>query len=152
MIKYNVEKISTNLVLELQETLVQHWEEIAMYKDVIAFNPDYEAYFLMDLEDKLHIVVVRDEEKLVGYFISFIITHPHYKDHKFAQNDILFIHPKYRGTTVAYRMLKYVEKELKNIGCSVMLLHMKTTFPFEKLCEKLGMDKQEIIYSKYIGE
>lgn len=152
MIEYNVERMSESLVVEMQEILRMHWKEIAMYKDVIAFKPDYEAYFLMDAEDRLQIVTVRKDAKIIGYYISFIYVHPHYKDNKFAQNDILFIHPDYRGSTVAYRMFKFAEKELKKIGCSVNTIHMKVEFPFERLCEKLGMDKHEIVYSKYIGD
>ena len=123
-----------------------------MYKDKIKYNPDYEAYFAMDAKDALHIVTVRKDAKIIGYYISFIYNHPHYKDDKMAQNDVLFIHPDYRGGTLAYRMFKFAEEELRKLGCSVMMLHMKVNFPFENLCKKLDMDKQEIIYSKYLGE
>jgi len=152
MFKYALEKMNEALVTELSDLLEMHWEEIAMYKDKIEFKPDFEAYYAMEEMGALQAIIVRKDGEIVGYYISFIFTHPHYKDNKFAQNDILFIHPDYRGGTVAYRMFKYAEKELKNIGCSVNLIHMKTQFPFERLCEKLGMDKQEIIYSKYIGD
>lgn len=152
MIKYTVEGMSDALVEEIKGLLQLHWEEVAMYKDKIVFKPDYDAYFAMDKIDALQIVTVRDDGVIVGYYISFIFTHPHYKDNKMAQNDILFIHPDYRRGTVAYRMFKFAEKELKKIGCSVNMIHMKVKFPFERLCQKLGMDKHEIIYSKYIGD
>jgi len=151
MIEYAVERMSEDLVKEIKVLLDLHWEEVAMYKDKIEFNPDFDAYFKMDEAGRLQIVTVRDNSLIIGYYISFIIVHPHYKDDKFAQNDILFIHPEYRGGTVAYRMFKYAEEQLKNIGCSVVLIHMKTQHPFERLCVALGMDKHEIVYSKYIG-
>lgn len=140
------------LIEELKPLLLEHWEEIAMYKDKIAFKPDYESYIAMEKVGAVQAVTVRDDYKLIGYYISFIYIHPHYKDNKMAQNDVLFIHPDYRGGTAAYRMFKFAEKELIKIGCSVNTIHMKTQFPFENLCQKIGMNKQEIIYSKYIGE
>lgn len=152
MIKYTVEKVTESLIDEIKPILTKHWEEIAMYRDKVEFKPDYDAYLAMEKIGAIHVVVVRDGVRIIGYYISFIYTHPHYKENKFAQNDILFIHPDYRGGTVAYRMFKFAEKELKKIGCSVNLIHMKTKFPFERLCQKLGMEKQEITYSKYIGD
>ena len=151
MIKYQVEKITEEFVEESRSLLEDHWEEIAMYKDKIVFDPDYDKYFQMDELAQLHIVTVRDEGVLVGYFISFVSPHPHYRNDLFASNDILFIKKEYRGSTVAYRMFKFAKKELKSLGVSVMLISMKAEFPFEELCEGLGMDKHEITYSEYIG-
>ena len=114
--------------------------------------PHYEKYYELDTQDLLHIVTVRNDNDIIGYYISFLFIHPHYKDHLFATNDILFIHKKYRGSTVAYRMFKFAEKELKKLGVSVMTIHMKNDFPFERLCQSLDMDKHEIVYSKYLGD
>lgn len=152
MIKYSVEKMDESLVEELKPLLLAHWEEIALHKDKIDFNPDYEAYYAMESIGALSTVIVRKGENIIGYCISFIYSHPHYQDHKFAQNDVLFVHPDYRGGTVAYRLLKFTEEELKRIGCSVHNLHMKVDYPFENLCEAVDMNKIEYIYSKYIGD
>ena len=152
MIKYTVEIMDETLIEELKPILLKHWEEIAMYRDKIEFKPNYQSYITMQESDLLQAVIVRKDGGIIGYYISFIYIHPHYSNDKMAQNDILFVHPDHRGGTVAYRMFKFAEKSLKEIGCSVNTIHMKTKFPFERLCQKLGMDKQEIIYSKYIGD
>jgi GNAT superfamily N-acetyltransferase len=152
MISYNVERLTEELLEELQPLLEAHWEEIAMHKDKIVFDPDYEAYLAMQENEAVQSVIVRDDGKIIGYYISFIYTHPHYKNNKFSQNDVLYVDPSKRGGTVAYRMLKFAEKELKALGISVMTLHMKTAYPFERLCESVGMSEIEKIYSKYIGE
>lgn len=152
MIGYAVEKMDMALIEELKPLLLEHWEEIAMYKDKIVFDPDYSSYVMMQENDLLQSVIVRKDDKIIAYYISFIYIHPHYKNNKMAQNDILFVHPDYRGGTVAYRMFKFAEKELKKIGCSVNTIRMKVEFPFERLCLKLGMVEQEKTYSKYIGD
>ncbi len=152
MIQYSVEVCTESLIGELKPLLEDHWKEIAMFKDKISFSPDYEKYLILQDMGALHVVVVRDEGKIVGYFVSFIQPHIHYKDNIFAINDILYVDPSYRGGTVAYRMFKYAKKELKKIGVSVLMVHMKTKYPFEKLCESLGMDKEEFVYSVYLGD
>jgi len=152
MIKYAVEEMSDSLVNELKVVLQDHWEEIAMYRDKIKFSPDYNRYWEAANHGCLHIVTVRDDEEIIGYFISFISPHVHYQNDRFAVNDILYIKKEYRGTTVAYRMFKFAEKELKKAGASVFIVSMKADFPFERLCESLGMSKHEITYSKYLGD
>ena len=61
MIKYAVEGMSEALLEEIDSLLKLHWEEIAMYKDKIAFKPDYDAYFAMDKAGALQIVTVSKE-------------------------------------------------------------------------------------------
>jgi GNAT superfamily N-acetyltransferase len=78
--------------------------------------------------------------------------HPHYKDHLFAVNDILFVHPKYRNTNLSAGLFQYAEKKLKERGVSVMAIHMKVDNPFESFAEKLGFEKAEYTYQKFIGE
>lgn len=151
MIGYNVETVD-QCIEELKPLLEAHYEEIAMYKDKIKLNPDYNTYYQLEAHGNLHIVTVRDEGVLIGYYISYIHPNPHYRDHLFAVNDVLFVHPDYRGGTTAYRMIRYAQEKLKELGVSVMMLHMKVAFPFESLCEALGMDKAEYVYSKYLGD
>jgi hypothetical protein len=49
-------------------------------------------------------------------------------------------------------MFKYAFEQLKAAGAQIITIHMKTDAPFEKLCQKLGMQKQEYLYSIYIGD
>jgi len=43
-------------------------------------------------------------------------------------------------------------RKLKEEGVDVIVLHMKTSLPFESLAKFLHYDKAEYNYSKYIGE
>jgi GNAT superfamily N-acetyltransferase len=151
MIRYAVERYK-DCIEELKPLLDMHYEEIAMYREHIEFDPDYDLYEKIDENGGLHMVVVRDEGRIIGYYVSFIHPNPHYKNDLFSVNDILFIHPDYRGRTVAFRMLKFTEEKLKEMGVSVMTLHMKVDFPFEELCIAFGMDKAEYLYTKYLGD
>lgn len=151
MITYQVERLEDCLE-ELKPILKAHWEEVALNKDKIKLNPDYERYLALDKAGALHTVIARDNDKLIGYYISFISYHIHYADNIYAMNDVIYIDPSYRKGTVAYRLLKFAEMKLKELGVDVMMLHMKTEHPFDRLCEGVGMKKVESIYSKYIGD
>jgi GNAT superfamily N-acetyltransferase len=151
MIRLKEEKLSSELIQEIYPLLAAHWEEIADNKDKIKLNPDFQWYWAQEKAGALHIVTARDDGELKGYFISVVHPNPHYKDHIFAVNDILFVHPDFRGTTLPVRMFKYAEEKLRQRGVSVMSLHMKTKHPFVGFAEKLGFRKAEYNFTKWIG-
>lgn len=152
MITFQEEKI-VDCLDEIKPLLEMHWEEVAINKDKIKLNPDYDKYISMEAAGCVYMVTVRDDNLLVGYFISFVVPHMHYKDHLFALNDILFLAPGYRGDYVtATGMFNAAEAQLKRVGVSVINLHMKTAVPFEALASYCGYDKIEYIYSKYIKD
>ncbi len=106
----------------------------------------------MQEQNSLLFITVRDEEgELVGYNINFIHHHPHYSEHIYAVNDIIFLLPEHRHGLIAKELLDYTEQILKHIGVSVVTLHMKPTHPFKTLAEHAGFKQQEYVYSKYIG-
>ena len=137
---------------EMKPLLAKHYEEVAFRKDKIAFNPDYDKYLSLDDLGLIHLVSVRKEGVLVGYYLSFLTFNPHYQDHLYAANDVLYVDEAHRGGTVAYRMFKYAEKSLKEYGVSVMSVHMKLKVPFDRLCLARDMEAVETIYMKYIGD
>jgi len=151
MITYQVELLK-NCLEELKPLLVEHYGEIALNQDKIDFNPDYDRYLQLEELGVTHTVTVRDGGNIVGYYISFVSPHMHYQDHLYAMNDIMYVDPSCRGGTIAFKMMKFAEKELKDIGVSVMMLHMKTAHRFDRLCEAVGMSRVEVNYAKYIGD
>lgn len=132
--------------------LVEHWEEVAIYKDKVRLEIDQERYQMMDDLGLLHIVTARDDGVLIGYYVSFLNRHLHYSKTLYALNDVLFLDIPYRKQGVAKEMFKYAEDRLKERGVDVIVIHMKTDHPFKSLCTGLGFDKVEYNYSKYIGE
>ena len=137
---------------EMKPILKKHYKEVYLYADKIDLNPDYDSYYLCEKAGLLDTVIAREEGRIVGYFLSFIFKNPHYKDHYFAVNDIIYVEPTLRKTGVALDMVKFAEERLREKGVSVMTISMKANMPFENLCRGLGMDKSEYVYTKYIGE
>lgn len=151
MITYQ-EESAQDCLEEIKPIIKLHWEEIALHKDKIKLNPDFDKYLLLDSLGMLHILTARDEGELVGYFISFIQPNMHYKAELFAINDILYIKPEHRKGTVGYRLFKNAEASLKEIGVDVIVVHTKVNNDFKPLMDKLEYERIEYSYSKYIGD
>jgi len=146
------EESYAQVVDEIQPLIKSHWKEIASCKDKIKLNPNFNMYKTMNELGILRIFTVRDFGKLVGYFIVMCQPHLHYSDHVYAMNDIIYIDPEYRGSTIAFKLLRSVEKRLKKDGVSVLMINMKVYAPFDRLLEKLNFENTERVYSKYIGD
>ena len=151
MVKYQVENYK-DIIEEMKPLLEEHYKEIAMYQDHIDLNPNYYLYELMSATGQVHFFSARDDGKLIGYCVTFVHPNPHYKDHIYAVNDIVYVDPEYRHSLVAPTMLTNLEAIMKDAGVSVMSFHMKTYKPFESLMSGLGYDKAEILFMKYIKE
>lgn len=137
---------------DIKPLLEQHWEEIALNKDKIKLNPCWGTYGELERSGSLKIFTARDNGKLVGYFVVVVSKHMHYKDHLFANNDIVFVAKEYRKGFVGVNLIKFAEKCLKEDGVSVMTINTKVHQPFDKLLDFLKFTKIERIYSKYIGD
>jgi GNAT superfamily N-acetyltransferase len=151
MIKYQQEFLDT-CEKDCQELIRLHWEEIAVNKDKIKLNPDWDTYRTLENSDKLKIFTARVKEELVGYFVVITGSNLHYKDHVFAVNDILYLKKEYRKGRTGIKLIKFAEKYLRDDGVSVLNINTKVHKPFDVLMEHMGFGLVERVYSKYIGD
>ena len=151
MVRFEEEKFE-DIIDEMKPLLQEHYKEIAMYKDKISLNPNYELYQAMADAGTLHILAARHGTVLVGYCVTFVNKHPHYNDHLYAVNDVVYLDPAYRHSAVAPEMIAELERMMLEKGVSVMTFHMKTYQPFETLMDFMGFEKAEYLYSKYIKD
>ena len=150
-VKYQQEFLSS-VRGEIEPLLNSHWEEIALNKEKIKLNPDWDAYQSFEDQGKLKIFTARDDGQLVGYFVVIVGTNIHYKDHLFASNDIIYLSPNHRKGFTGIKLIKFAEKCLKTDGISVLTINTKVHQPFDKLMDFLKFRKIERVYSKYLGE
>lgn len=141
-----------NVYEDCQHLIEQHWEEIALNKDKIKLNPNWDAYKKLEGIGAFRIFTARDEGKLVGYFAVFVEPNLHYQDHLFARNDVIFLQKEYRKGFCGARLIKFAEKCLKEDGVSVLMINTKVHKDFSPVLERMGFNKTEIIHTKYIGE
>ena len=137
---------------DIRPLLERHWNDIAVNKDKVKLNPDWDAYHSLEQDGKLKIFTAREQGELVGYFVVIVHTNLHYKDHLFASNDVIFLHPDHRKGRTGIKLVQFSEKCLKEDGVSVLAINTKVHKPFDKLMQFLGFSLVERIYSKYIGD
>jgi GNAT superfamily N-acetyltransferase len=149
-------KIGIETLLEVKEDIIpllsEHWEEVAVHKEKIKVNPCWETYKTLEDSGKLGIFTAREEGLLVGYFVVIASVNPHYKDHVFGVNDVIYLKPEYRGTRVGSDLITYAEDYMSSNGVSVFVINTKTHVPFDGVLKRLGFDHIENVYSKSLGD
>ena len=136
---------------EIMPLCERHWEEVALNKDTIPLSPNWDMYQSLDDAKVLHVFTLRDDKLLVGYFFILVINHLHYQEHLFANSDIIYIDKEYRKGLLALKFMRFAEKEIKDLGVSVMMMSTKIHKPLDKLFLRLGYAPIERIYSKNLG-
>jgi len=149
VITYQQESLVT-VKADIIPLLEKHWEEVALNKEKIKLNPDWDAYANLEDAGVLKIFTARADGKLIGYFVVFVKSHIHYKDHLFCYNDLIFIDEEYRKGFTSSRLIKFAEKCLKADGVEVMIVNTKMHKPFDSLLVWLGYKHIENLYSKVL--
>jgi len=151
MITAQVEPYSKCLP-ELMECYDLHWEELALNKDKVPLDPQYDLYEARDDAGQLLLVTLRETGRLAGYFIGFIAPGFHYKTCLTLTMDIFWTHPDVRGGFSGVKLFRLVEKEAKRRGVHRMFYGSKMHKDASRLFQFLKMEPVEIYYSKWIGE
>lgn len=137
---------------EFQALFPSHWEELALNKDKVPLDPRYEIYFDREAAGELLFVTLRELGKPVGYFIGFVSPGLHYKTCLTCIMDIFWLAPEKRGNGGGKLLFDFVEKELRRRGVQRFFVGSKCHKDASYLFEKLGFEKVEIFYSKWLGE
>jgi GNAT superfamily N-acetyltransferase len=138
-----------NVREEIKPLIIKHWEEIALNQDIIELNPDWDAYGELDRSGLLRVFTVRNkEESLVGYFVVIVSRSLHYKDHVFANNDIIFVLPEYRKGTTGIKLIDFAERELEAEGIRALNINTKDHQSFDAILQRRGYQMIERVYSK----
>lgn len=129
-----------------------HWEEVAVNKDAIPLDPDFDAYAMLANAGMLHIVVARKEGRIIGYHFNIVKPHLHYRRSLSAFCDIYYIAPEYRTGRTPLRLFQFVEKTLKARGVQKAFTGTKLSLNAGPLFEFMGWTPTETLYIKMIGD
>ena len=137
---------------DIKYLLDLHYNEIALDKEVIPLDPDWDKYRNLYNLGILKIITARDEGKIVGYSIFFVNAHLHYKSSIYANNDLLYLHPEYRKGSLGIKLIKYSEKVLRDLGVTKILWHIKFNKDFRLLLHRLGYIDEDVIVGKIVKD
>jgi hypothetical protein len=135
----------------LRGLIHQHWEKLALDKDKVPLDPQWEIYFAREQAGELSFIVLRDQGKMVGYVILFIAPGLHYKTCLTAIMDIWNVLPEYEKAWPVLTLWRAVGMELERRGVNRSFLGEKLHKPCGKLYKALGYEPVEMTYSRWIG-
>jgi GNAT superfamily N-acetyltransferase len=147
MIEYAVEDWLEALP-ELRMLFNEHWEEIALDQDSIKLEPDYTTYANLAVSDALHLVTARADGLIVGYHLSIIKPHLHYKSSLTCFTDVFFLKKDYRKGVIGYKLIKFFRDSVKEKGVQKVYMGTKLHLDLGPLLERLGFTPIERIYSQ----
>ena len=151
MLTASVEPFTAN-VAELRELLGGHWEKLALDKDKVPLEPQWEYYFAKEDAGELSFVVLRDRGRMVGYWITFIAPAVHYKTCLTATMDIWNVLPDYETPRAVITLTKAMYADLEQRGVDRSFLGEKLHRPCGKIYKALGYEPVDTYYSKWIGK
>jgi len=135
---------------EIEEVAGFHWDELALDKLLFERDLDHERYLKMDELGMMHVVTARDENKLVGYIVCFVMPHLHYKSSGLtALADMYFLMRQYRNGA-GVRMFMEMERGLKAKGVIRAHMSCKVHENHTKLFEAMGWDLTDLTFSKVL--
>lgn len=136
---------------EAEGLMRRHWEEVALDRDRIPMGMDHGYYQRLEDAGILHVVTMRVDGQLAGYFIALVSTHPHYKDAGImAFTDIYYLAPEHRRGNAGARMFAAVEASLRERGAVKLYVSHKLHKDHSLLFEALGYKPTDISYTKLL--
>ncbi len=124
---------------ELITLFRSHYEEIALFRDRIELNPDWQRYRNAEAAGLLKILTARDEAGvLVGYHIGMLMPHPHYVKHVMLFTDIFFLVRAEREGLAGVRFLRAILEHAREIGAEHLVMGTKLHKDLGNIFERLG--------------
>jgi L-amino acid N-acyltransferase YncA len=139
---------------ELKPLLPLHWEELALDKDKVPLDPQYEVYIERERQGSLLFMVLRSQGELVGYFIGFVAPGLHYRTCLTLTMDIFYIVPEHRGSKGGMTLFSAVKAEAIRRGVKRWFVGNKEHAKVHAtaLFEALGFEKVETYHSMWLGD
>jgi len=129
-----------------------HWQELALNKDKVPLDPQYDVYFERERRGEMVFVTMREDGEPIGYFIGFVAPGLHYKTCLTCTMDIFYVHPDKRQGRAGIKLFKFVEDVLRKRGVDRWFVGSKCHADASALFKYLKFEQVEIYFSKWIGE
>jgi len=128
----------------------EHYDALALDKELVPLDPDWDRYRELDARGQLCTVTLRAQGKLAGYCIMFVLPELHYRTTLSAKMDMFWVTPEYRGRMGGLRLFRTMERELKRRGCRRMFVGSKLHRDTSRMFEAMGYRHIEAWFSKVL--
>jgi GNAT superfamily N-acetyltransferase len=126
-----------------------HWEEVALSKDIMVLDPDWDRYRHLERQRALLCLGAFAQDGLVGYSIGAVMPHLHYRNLIYYQNDVLYLDPEHRRHRLGARLIRETEEHAEGRGAKFHCWHAKKGSALDRMMERnRSYAVQDIIYSR----
>lgn len=146
---YQIESFEENKA-DFEPFVMQHWNELGLTKEEVPIDFDWERFFEQERIGRLHTVTVRKDGNLVGYHISFLGSHPHYRSTLHAMVDLYYLLPELRAGRVGLKLFKFAEEKLKELKVVKIYTGCKVKFDHSRLFKYLGYELSDYQFIKIL--
>lgn len=144
----SVDQLAQDDLLPLMQA---HNLEVATFPELQVLDPDIDMFRSCEKVGMYFGIVARDEQgRPIGYTGTFINRHRFSRTWVFANNDMLFVAKPYRGTTLAFRLMRATVAEAKRRGAKLMGWSAKPGSALANMLTRLGHVPEETLYLKAI--
>jgi len=150
MLTFQQERFS-DAIDEAQPLLVDHWHEIALDKDTVPLEPDWEKYRRLEQAGLLNVTTARDDGRLVGYACYIVAPSLHYRSLSVADSDVFFLSREHRRGAAGLGLLRAAEDHLVAAGVGRIVNRVKIHHDVGPLFVRLGFRPIEHVYSKRLA-
>lgn len=149
MVEFQEEHLA-KVLSEMKVMVRLHWDEVRFNYHEMQLDPDWDKYELLRQAGSFKFYTIRDWGELVGYASFIIDTHLHFKGHKFAYCDTIYVLPQFRNKLTVPKFIKYCEKSLAAIDVEVIQIGTTKTNKHERFMKGMGYDMNQFVSTKRI--
>lgn len=135
---------------ELPVLFTEHWKELALNKDAVPLDPDWDRFYALDVQGILRVLTVRLDGVLTGYLFLMAGPHLHYKSSLWGHVDMYWLDPVARTGWRGVKLFKTLIRDAKLMGVVNLTLSTKHHFMdnrVTKLLQRLGFVPIETIHA-----
>ena len=139
-----------DIMRELPPLVLKHYKEVQVEENGEDCNVAWLRYVELERSGALHILTVRVDSHLVGYYFNMLFPHLRHADRLCAWSDVFFVLPEYRREGVGVRLFEENDKMLKELGVKKNFISFKAHIDLRKLLKRLKYTLTEYVMCRWL--
>ncbi len=135
---------------EAAPLLEKHYNILSFHKGKFPLLPQLHVYQEREARGETVTITLRRDGSLIGYWMCFVAPGLHYSTCLTSIMDIWFIDPDHMAGKAPLILINAVENEMRRRGVNLWFAGEKLAKPCGRLFEKLGFEKVETFYAKWL--
>lgn len=119
-------------------------------KEVTNHQMNHEAYALWERMGLLDVVVAREDNKIVGYFVVVTMPYVNFTNYLCGMVMLYYVRPEHRKKGIGQELVLHMERKLRSyrsIDC--IIVNTKTDHPFTDFFTRRGYHPHETLLMKW---